>query len=73
MNVDLREYRVPYKEDKDALLEKDLPTRDPVQLFNHWFQDAKACNTILEPNAVCLTTATRFLVLMPCSSHLSVI
>lgn len=59
INVDLRDYRQPYKEDADALLEKDLPSRDPVQLFNLWFQDAKACKTILEPNAVCISTATK--------------
>lgn len=63
MSVDLRNYRAPYKEDKDALLEKDLPTKDPVQLFHHWFRDAKASGKILEPNAVCLSTATRYSIL----------
>lgn len=59
MNVDLADYRAPYKEDTDVLLESSLPSKDPVQLFHHWFQDAKACKTILEPNAVCISTATR--------------
>ena len=59
VSVDLRSHRQPYKEDQDVLLERDLPTRDPVQLFNVWFQEAKACKGILEPNAVCLSTSTR--------------
>lgn len=60
MNVDLSDYRQPYKDDVDALLEENLPsTTDPLVLFHSWFTDAKACKSILEPNAVCLSTATR--------------
>ena len=58
--VDLRSMRVPYKEDEQVLLEHNLPTKDPLELFKLWFQEAKSCPTIKEPNAVCLTTATRY-------------
>ena len=57
--VDLRSMRIPYKEDEQVLLESQLPTKDPLELFKLWFEEAKTCPTIKEPNAVCLTTATR--------------
>jgi pyridoxamine 5'-phosphate oxidase len=49
--------RQPYKADSETLLEEDLPTKDPVELFTNWFQQAKNCKTIYEPNAVCLASA----------------
>ena len=64
--VDLRSMRTPYKDDTDVLLEDNLPTKDPVELFKIWFEDAKKCPTIKEPNAVCLTTATRS---VPMAAH----
>ncbi len=62
--VDLRSMRTPYKDDTDVLLEDNLPTKDPIELFKIWFEDAKKCPTIKEPNAVCLTTSTRSVDLM---------
>lgn len=61
--IDLRSMRTPYKDDTDVLLEDNLPTKDPIELFRMWFEDAKKCETIKEPNAVCLTTATRSVIL----------
>ncbi|XP_015794932.1 pyridoxine-5'-phosphate oxidase [Tetranychus urticae] len=57
-SVDLSAMRQPYKEDKEALLEKDLPSRDPIKLFEFWFQEAKQSGKIAEPNAVCVSTCT---------------
>lgn len=51
--------RQPYLEDRVALLESDLPTKDPVKLFEIWFQKAKECKEIYEVNAVCLATANK--------------
>lgn len=51
--------RQPYKDDEEALLEKDLPSKDPIELFKIWFEEAKASGKILESNAVCLSTCSR--------------
>ena len=56
---DLRSFRQPYREDQDVLLEQELPTRDPYELFALWFAEAKSCPSIKEPNAVCIATASR--------------
>ena len=51
--------RQPYKSDTDVLLESDLPTKDPVKLFDFWFKQAKECGAIFEVNAVCLATSNK--------------
>lgn len=66
VNVDLRSFRQPYKEDHDVLLEGNLPTKDPFELFALWFEEAKNSGKCFEPNAVCLSTATK---LVSCCSR----
>lgn len=40
-------------------LEKDISIKDPVHLFNQWLKEACDTPEILEPNAMCLATATQ--------------
>ncbi|UYV60832.1 PNPO, partial [Cordylochernes scorpioides] len=49
----------PYRSDKDQLLEEQLPSKDPFQLFHLWFQEASKCPTIGESNAMTLATSTK--------------
>ncbi|WP_103327098.1 pyridoxamine 5'-phosphate oxidase [Bacteroidetes bacterium endosymbiont of Geopemphigus sp.] len=53
MNRDFSHLRKNYIQKK--LLEKDLP-RDPMLLFDSWFQEALNSEYLLEPNAVSLST-----------------
>lgn len=54
--VDLR---VPYLENENSFLEKDIETKEPFSLFTKWFEEAKNNSAIKEPNAMCLATATK--------------
>ncbi|XP_022673428.1 uncharacterized protein LOC111255580 isoform X3 [Varroa destructor] len=51
--------RRSYKAVWNVLLEENLPTRNPVDLFDRWFTEAKDSNTIYETNAVAVASATR--------------
>ncbi|KAK4808775.1 hypothetical protein QYF61_027260 [Mycteria americana] len=42
-----------------AFEEQHLASRDPVQQFGVWFEEAVACPAIGEANAMCLATCTR--------------
>lgn len=42
-----------------AFEEQHLASRDPIQQFGVWFQEAAGCPDIGEPNAMCLATCTR--------------
>ncbi|RWS21715.1 pyridoxine-5'-phosphate oxidase-like isoform X1 [Leptotrombidium deliense] len=57
--VDLRNMRKSYNEDEQLLLESSLPSKNPILLFQHWFEEAKNCETIYESNAVCLSTCDK--------------
>ena len=39
---------------------EDLPVKNPISLFDIWFNEAKHCGKIEEPNAMTLATCTRF-------------
>lgn len=56
-SVQLADMRKPYV--SDTLLEDDLPTRDPIELFEKWFTEVKDKGHMFEPNAVALATATK--------------
>lgn len=47
-------------EKKDVFLEKDILVKEPFHLFRKWLDDACQTPEILEPNAVCLSTATKY-------------
>lgn len=51
--------RQPYREDDDVLLESTLPTKDPVKLFETWFNEIKNNDKSVEANAVCVSTCTK--------------
>ncbi|XP_037563692.1 pyridoxine/pyridoxamine 5'-phosphate oxidase [Dermacentor silvarum] len=56
-SVQLADMRKPYV--SGTLLEKDLPTRDPIELFESWFNEVKDAGFMFEPNAVTLATTTK--------------
>ncbi|XP_058823048.1 pyridoxine/pyridoxamine 5'-phosphate oxidase-like [Topomyia yanbarensis] len=58
-SVDLSALRIKYKEKKEILHETSIDVKDPFHLFRKWLDEA--CNTpeIIEPNAMCLATASR--------------
>lgn len=51
--------RIDYNHDKHLDTE-NLPTKDPISLFQIWFTEAKDCEEIEEPNAMTLATSTRY-------------
>ena len=51
--------RIDYTHDKQLDTE-NLPTKDPISLFQIWFTEAKDCEKIEEPNAMTLATSTRY-------------
>jgi pyridoxamine 5'-phosphate oxidase len=51
--------RIKYKDKKELFLEKDLDSKEPIGQFKAWFEDAKKAAGILEPNAMCLATASK--------------
>lgn len=53
MSINMQSYRQSYE--KSSLEEKDL-SLDPVQQFQKWIKEAEASETILEVNAMTLTT-----------------
>lgn len=49
--------RKPYV--SGTLLEKDLPTLNPIELFEMWFLEVKEGGLMYESNAVALSTTTK--------------
>lgn len=52
--------RIKYKEPKDIFHESSIEVKEPFHLFRKWFDEACSTPEIIEPNAMCLATATRF-------------
>jgi len=56
--VQLCDMRASYLANEDVLLESNLPSRDPFEVFHVWFEQASSeCRSFEEANAVCLSTA----------------
>lgn len=51
--------RIRYKERSETFLEEHLVAKEPFAQFHSWFEQAKTNPKILEPNAMCLSTATK--------------
>lgn len=51
--------RVPYNDRAKLLIEDNLPSKDPIIWFEQWFNEAKNNPEVVEPNAMCLATATK--------------
>jgi len=58
MSIDIGGMRKPYKSPEEAFLESSLVAKEPLGQFRCWFEQACRTEGILEPNAVCLATAT---------------
>lgn len=56
---DLSDMRRPYRDQDDGIDESQLPSKDPIRLFELWFNMVKESNTIYEPNAFCICTANK--------------
>lgn len=52
--------RIKYKEKRDVFSEDSIERKEPMGLFEKWFQEALNTPEILEPNAMCLATATKY-------------
>jgi pyridoxamine 5'-phosphate oxidase len=51
--------RIKYKEKHEAFLESNLVSKEPFGQFKAWFDDACNAQGVLEPNAMCLATASK--------------
>lgn len=56
---DLSDMRKPYRDQDDGIEESQLPSKDPIKLFEAWFNMTKESNTVYEPNAFCICTASK--------------
>jgi len=59
MSINIGGMRHPYKTWKEAFLETDLVAKEPFEQFKSWFDEACETEGILEPNAMCLATASK--------------
>ncbi|XP_076361943.1 pyridoxine-5'-phosphate oxidase-like isoform X2 [Tachypleus tridentatus] len=57
--VDLYGWRKPYKEHKDAFTERSLSVKEPIRLFEQWFNVASETPGISEANAMTLATSDK--------------
>ncbi|XP_052865800.1 pyridoxine/pyridoxamine 5'-phosphate oxidase-like [Anopheles cruzii] len=57
--VDLASLRIKYKSEKEIFLESSIERKEPISLFRKWMQEACDTPEIIEPNAMCLATATK--------------
>ncbi|XP_046965760.1 pyridoxine/pyridoxamine 5'-phosphate oxidase-like [Vanessa cardui] len=59
MSIDIGGMRIRYKDREETFLEKHLVSKEPFGQFKVWFEEACSRKEILEPNAMCLATATK--------------
>ncbi|XP_053944505.1 pyridoxine-5'-phosphate oxidase [Cuculus canorus] len=57
--MELGAMRKSYRGDEEAFEEQHLASRNPIQQFGAWFEEAVSCEAIWEANAMCLATCTR--------------
>lgn len=57
--MDISALRKKYKDSHTVFLEDSIEKKDPIDLFEKWFKDVLDCPEIQEPNAMCLSTATK--------------
>lgn len=53
--------RIKYKDKNETFTEDQLSSKEPFGQFKNWFEIACNTPTILEPNAVLLGTASKYL------------
>ena len=63
--------RKPYNEKSNTFTEADLVAKEPIEQFRSWFELACQSPKIFEPNAMCLSTATKYktLIILMSSSN----
>ena len=59
MTSDFANVRVHYGDPKDSFDLEHLASKDVIKQFDAWFQEARKNPGVREPNAVCLSTATK--------------
>ncbi|CAG9125378.1 hypothetical protein JYU34_006028 [Plutella xylostella] len=59
MSIDIGGMRIRYKDKSETFLESHLVSKEPFGQFKAWFEEACTRKEILEPNAMCLATATK--------------
>ncbi|VVC92150.1 unnamed protein product [Leptidea sinapis] len=59
MSIDIGGMRIKYKDKNETFLEKHLVSKEPFGQFKSWFEEACSRKEILEPNAMCLATASK--------------
>ncbi|KAJ6639893.1 Pyridoxine/pyridoxamine 5'-phosphate oxidase [Pseudolycoriella hygida] len=57
--VDLASLRLKFRSEKDKFLEANIAVKQPFHLFKSWLNEACETPEILEPNAFCLSTASK--------------
>jgi len=57
--IDLGDMRKAYKGINDGFDVGDLVSKNPIAQFTAWFEQAKLCDGIHEPNAMAIATATK--------------
>jgi len=55
----ISEMRQGYMERGQSFTEDQLIAKEPIQQFREWFEIARSVKSIVEPNAMCLATATK--------------
>lgn len=56
---DLSDMRKPYRDQDDGIEESSLPSKDPIKLFEAWFNMVKESKSVYEPNAFSICTASK--------------
>lgn len=51
--------RKPYNDQEVSFLESSIKYKEPISLFDEWFQIVKNDPRTVEANAMCLATATK--------------
>jgi len=56
--------RKPYIGIDEQLEFKDFVSKEPFRNFQHWFEQARNCSSVYQPNAMALATATVLVLLL---------
>jgi pyridoxamine 5'-phosphate oxidase len=57
--LDLADMRVSYSRGDDGFDVANLVAKEPFTNFKHWFDAMRESKMVHEPNAMCLSTATK--------------
>ncbi|RZB40682.1 pyridoxine-5'-phosphate oxidase-like [Asbolus verrucosus] len=57
--TDISAIRTKYNDKTNLFLEEDIEVKEPFYLFEKWFSEVRTNPTVIEPTAMCLSTATK--------------